>query len=110
MIFLIPFYFILNNLKNKNKNYYLLSFFFGFIKEHFFIFPIIIGIFYYFKEKKLQWIILSILSALCFIFIYYLIYNNFSFTFNEQSNESLEYKNNLLYQLLFFFLIFTHIF
>ena len=50
--FLIPFYFILNNLKNKNKNYYLLSFFFGFIKEHFFIFPIIIGIFYYFKEKN----------------------------------------------------------
>ncbi len=102
--FLIPIFFLINSFQIKNQNIAIYSYFYGFIKEIFFIFPFLTGIYYFFNYKKIKWLCLSIISLISFSFIYFLIYKNLSFNFEVDGNY-IEHKNILRNQLLFFVMI-----
>jgi hypothetical protein len=107
--FLIPLFFSISSLQKKNQNYALLTYTYGFIKETFFIFPLLTGIYYFFNYRKIKWLFLFAVSLISFVFIYYLIYRDLSFGF-EYDRNIIEYKNNLRNQLLFFIMIMINFF
>jgi hypothetical protein len=95
--FLIPSFFLIFHLAKSNNKYYFLTIFFGLIKEHFYIFPFITGIYLFYKYKKKIWLNLSLISIFFFLLTYFLIYKNFLFNFKSDSSileEKLIYYSN----------------
>ena len=107
--FLIPIFFLINSYQKKNQNFALCSYVYGFIKETFFIFPLLTGIYYFFNYRKIKWLCLFIISLISFTFINFLIYKNLSFSFELDGNY-IEHKNSLRNQLLFFIMIILNFF
>jgi hypothetical protein len=106
---LIPLFFLINSLQEKNQNYALYTYVYGFIKETFFIFPLLTGIYYFFNNRKIKWLFLFLISLISFVFVYYLIYKDLSFSFGTDRNI-IKPKNNLIKQLLFFIIIMINFF
>lgn len=107
--FIIPLFFLINSFEKKNQNFALFSYLYGFIKESFFIFPLLTGVYYFFCYRKIKWLCLFILSFVSFSFIYYLIYKNLSFSFASDANY-IEHKNSFRNQSLFFIMIIINFF
>ena len=110
---LIPLFFLIFSLSKKNKNYEFLSILFILIKEHFFIFPFVLGIINYIKYRSFNWLVLSITSLILKLFFLYLIYpdantnlleNNIVFS---SKNINLDYSFN---GVVFFSLILVNFF
>jgi hypothetical protein len=74
-IFFLPLYILASELSKKNKNFYFLTLFFGIIKEHFFIIPLLTSFYLIFKKELKIGLALLVFTIFFSVLFYYYLFN-----------------------------------